>query len=272
MNQEGNLKITTRASDLPVNDNGTCLYVAHQDGNGNDFFAIPKDQWVTFEVSVRWDWTANGFLDIWMDGEQIVQYDGLTSYNDAVGPYMKLGLYRTTWVTDLHVAYYDNLQILKNGAIIFPDRDTFVRGGTYENDNYGYNGTLIVKHNNSPYYLRQAYMHFDYSQYSAYSFSGADLLLNLSQSTTYDLLKVHRTGDAWSESQLTYASAQSLPVYAYQGSGDAFLATCLVPIPQAPSLGEISLRLSFDVHDAFIACRAREYSVLTERPMLLLRF
>jgi hypothetical protein len=111
MTENGDLKIGTRYSELLVNDNNNATLIFHKDVNGNDYFPIPKDQWVTFEVIVRWDWTSNGSLAVWMDDEQIVEYDGPTTYNDVIGPYMKMGIYRSPWVTERHTAYYDNLLI-----------------------------------------------------------------------------------------------------------------------------------------------------------------
>lgn len=37
-----------------------------------------------------------GFLKVWRDGVQIVNYAGAIGYNDALGPYLKAGVYRAT--------------------------------------------------------------------------------------------------------------------------------------------------------------------------------
>lgn len=37
-----------------------------------------------------------GFLKVWRDGVQIVDYTGAIGYNDAAGPYHKCGVYRST--------------------------------------------------------------------------------------------------------------------------------------------------------------------------------
>ena len=272
MTQNADLQIQTRYSNLPINDNTNAIIINHQDTNGNAFFPIPKDQWVTFEVSVMWDWTQNGFLDVWMDGDHIVDYVGPTTYNDVIGPYLKMGIYRSAYVTERHTAYYDNLQILRNGVIAFSDRDTTVRNGIYENTNYGADSSLLVKYDLWPDYLRESFLHFNYSQYSNYLFSTGDLMLNMTQATSSDQLNIYRTSDSWSEATLTYASSQSLPIYAFQGAGDVSQVTNLLPVVEAPGLQEISLRLSHDVDMAVSGFFSKESTTRTKRPMMVLRF
>ena len=272
VNEQGDIRISTRTSDLAVNDNSNCLYIVHEDALGNDSFQVPKGQWVTFEVSVCWDSTENGYLDIWMDEQQIVQYEGPTCYNDSVGPYLKLGIYRTTWMTARHTIYYDNIQILKNGLIVFPDRDTYVRGGSYENTNYGSSGLLTVKDNTSPYYLRKSYLHFDYQRFGNYVVTDASLLLNLLRSTTLSFLTAYRTSDSWGEMQLTYANASGLTTYGYQDAADASGEICELNMPDAVSQSEFSLRLTLGVQDALIQFPSRESTTITNRPMLFLEW
>ncbi len=253
-----------------VNDNSDSTKVNFTDPDGN-FFDIPKGQWVTFEVSVKWTHTSDGYLDVWMDGDQIVNYSGPTSYNDVNGTYMKLGIYRTPWITERETIYYDNLQILRNGLIIHADEDTYVRGGSYENSNYGSSTSLTTKHNlNQLQYDRQTYLHFDYSQFADYTLDTGNLYVQPYSSNTTASLYVDQVDNTWDEATLTYLSAQSLSVLDYQGSAACDVEPFEITVPAVVLDDEISLRLSFDVLNAMMSVRSREYGTITERPVLFL--
>jgi hypothetical protein len=276
MNEAGNMRINTRYSDLPVNDNSTSVVVNHLDAQGNDYFVIPKGQWITFEVSVRWDYTSNGYLDIWMDGTQIVNYSGPTSYNDAVGPYMKMGIYRTTWITERETIYYDNLQILKNGIIVFPLRDTYVRGGDYADDNYGTGTSMVVKDSTNTNYLRHGWFKFDFERFSNYTINNGHLYLNLmAPSTVSTPLIVHRASTNWSETALTFNTAATVPIWALQDDQtDCSQEVMDIPLPSMvnPTFTALGLRLTLGYNNALIQIPTRESSLITKQPMLFLDF
>ncbi len=253
-----------------VNDNTTSTKINFRDENGNNF-DIPKGQWVTFEVSVKWTHTAAGYLDVWMDGDHIIEYTGPTSYNDAQGPYMKMGIYRTPWITETETLYFDNLQILRNGLIIHADADTYVRGGTYENTNYGGSTALTAKHNlNQLQYDREIFMHFDYSQFANYSLSTGNLYVQPYSANTTALLHADEVEYTWDEDTLTYAAAQSLNFLDYQGSNACSEDPFEIPIPDAIDDDDISLCLSFDTLNAMMSIRASEYNMITQRPFMFL--
>lgn len=60
---------------------------------------IPFDEWVSFVVRAKFDWTASGLAQIWMNGKQVVNYTGPLAYNDALGCYAKMGVYCSGGVT-----------------------------------------------------------------------------------------------------------------------------------------------------------------------------
>lgn len=276
MNQDGNLRISTRYSDQPVNDNDTATVVNHLDSQGNDYFAIPKGQWVTMEVSVRWDWTSNGYLDIWMDGTQIVNYAGPTCYRDAVGPYLKLGIYRTTWITERETIYFDNLQMLKNGIIVMPLRDTYVRGGDYADDNYGTGTSMIVKESTNANYVRHGWFKFDFARFANYTINGGHLYLNLMQPSTVSTpLIVHRASTNWSETALTYNTAATVPIWTLQDDQtDCSQPIMDIPLPSMnnPTFTALGLRLTLGYQNALIQIPTHESSLITRHPMLFLDF
>jgi Polysaccharide lyase len=55
---------------------------------------LPLNVWNYFVVEARWSYTPDGFVNIWWNGKQIVQYRGPVGYNDDAGPYFQFGIYR----------------------------------------------------------------------------------------------------------------------------------------------------------------------------------
>lgn len=50
------------------------------------------DRRVPIVVHAKWDWSAAGLLEIWIDHHKVVFREGPVSFNDAQGPYIKIGL------------------------------------------------------------------------------------------------------------------------------------------------------------------------------------
>jgi hypothetical protein len=65
-----------------------------------------KGVWHDFIVNVRWSPQEDGYLNVWIDGHQVVQYQGPIGYDDALGPYFKMGIYRDD-VPDTFILYHD---------------------------------------------------------------------------------------------------------------------------------------------------------------------
>lgn len=71
-------------------------------------------RWHDFVVNIRWSAQADGFVQMWLDKQQIVSYSGRTSnpaysnYFDNIGPYMKLGIYCGKNPTTTLVLYHDH--------------------------------------------------------------------------------------------------------------------------------------------------------------------
>ena len=49
--------------------------------------------WVDWVFRIRWSYEDDGYIDIWQNGEQIVEHRGPNTYNDLRGVYLKLGSY-----------------------------------------------------------------------------------------------------------------------------------------------------------------------------------
>ncbi|MBD2305467.1 heparin lyase I family protein [Chroococcidiopsis sp. FACHB-1243] len=54
-------------------------------------------RWTDFVFHVKWSSGSNGLLKVWQDGKLVVRRNGLNNYNDARGPYLKIGIYKGDW-------------------------------------------------------------------------------------------------------------------------------------------------------------------------------
>jgi hypothetical protein len=71
--------------------------------------SLPHGRWNDFVVQAKWSYENDGFVNAWLNGEQIVKYRGPVGYNDDVGPYFRFGLYRG--MTDkTHVVYFSQVR------------------------------------------------------------------------------------------------------------------------------------------------------------------
>ncbi len=82
------------------------LYVDHHN--------VKRGHYYDFELEVSFDIGGGGFLDVWRDGEQIVDYDGPIGY--GYGVYWKQGIYREQSEETLAVVYKD-LSIASDGGV-----------------------------------------------------------------------------------------------------------------------------------------------------------
>ena len=90
--------------------------------------------------------------------------------------------------------------------------DSFERGGSYENTNYGSVTTLNVKKPSSNLsYLRNAFLKFDVSSYS--NVSSAKLYIYAKAKSVMDVNVGYVSDDSWNENSITYANAPSFNSY-----------------------------------------------------------
>jgi len=68
---------------------------------------VEKNRWYEFVVDVRWTHEDDGYFDIWIEGKKVVEYRGGTAYNDCIGPYFKMGIYRDD-TPKTFVIYHDD--------------------------------------------------------------------------------------------------------------------------------------------------------------------
>ena len=79
---------------------------------------IEKEKWTDWVFHVKWSYQSDGLIEVWKDGKLVVRKTGPNTYNDEVGPFQKLGIYKPDWKERPHkskttkrVLYYDNVRM-----------------------------------------------------------------------------------------------------------------------------------------------------------------
>lgn len=56
-------------------------------------------KWTVFVINTLMDYRPNGYLKIWKDGTLVIDKTNGIGFNDAKGPFVKMGLYKAIWDT-----------------------------------------------------------------------------------------------------------------------------------------------------------------------------
>lgn len=119
--QSGNLKIKLRHSDeLPVRD---------AEGVPDERLfseTFPLGQWHDFVVQAKWSWQPDGFVNIWWNNQQIVEYRGPVGYRRKTGAQFKFGLYRDA-TERTYVAYLNQVKAGDSSSDVGFDPSTAAR-------------------------------------------------------------------------------------------------------------------------------------------------
>jgi hypothetical protein len=59
-----------------------------------DFASYERNKWTDWVFQIRWSYNGDGLLRVWKDGKLVVDHQGPNTYNDNVGPYFKMGMYK----------------------------------------------------------------------------------------------------------------------------------------------------------------------------------
>ncbi len=59
-----------------------------------DLGEYERGVWTDWVVHAKWSYGSDGFLKIWKDGKLVIDQNGPNAYNDASGPFFKMGLYK----------------------------------------------------------------------------------------------------------------------------------------------------------------------------------
>ena len=87
--------------------------------------AYEKEKWVDWVFHIKWSYESDGILEVWKDGELVISRVGPNCYNDKIGHYFQMGIYKgwenwwnypsTEWwhhdVADERTLYHDELRI-----------------------------------------------------------------------------------------------------------------------------------------------------------------
>lgn len=93
---------------------------------------IEKGKWVDWIFHIRFSHKDDGVLQIWKDGNQVLDYTGPNYYNDRVGPYFKIGIYKWRW-QDVHNKSVVTQRILYFDRVKISDQSTTLQRMSSEN-------------------------------------------------------------------------------------------------------------------------------------------
>lgn len=78
---------------------------------------IDRGAWTDWVLHVRWSYRGDGLLEVWKNGEKVVNRRGPNCYNDRKETYFKTGVYKWDWksnpqrsVVDRRVLYVDEIR------------------------------------------------------------------------------------------------------------------------------------------------------------------
>jgi len=93
------LRVTERNSDIRIQQDNDAheqnLYVT----------SLDKETWNDWVFRVVWSYQL-GSVDAWLNGTQVIEYEGPIGYNDTRGPFFKFGIYNQG-VSHTQVIYHD---------------------------------------------------------------------------------------------------------------------------------------------------------------------
>ncbi len=88
-----------------------------------DLGPYQRNCWTDWVVHVKWSYQSDGILQVWKNGEKLVDQNGPNAFNDAHGPIFKMGLYKG-WhkpptqpdTVSRRVLYHDEFRMAGAGA------------------------------------------------------------------------------------------------------------------------------------------------------------
>ena len=77
--------------------------------------------WTNWVFHIRFSWESDGFIELWENGKLVQKIDGPNAYNDVVGNYLKVGIYKWMWapaeknisksIIAQRIIYYSDLRV-----------------------------------------------------------------------------------------------------------------------------------------------------------------
>jgi hypothetical protein len=59
-----------------------------------DLGAYQRGIWTDWVIHVKWSYGSDGILEVWKNGEKVIDQNGPNAFNDQRGPFFKMGLYK----------------------------------------------------------------------------------------------------------------------------------------------------------------------------------
>ncbi len=155
--------------------------------------------------------------------------------------------------------------------------DTYVRGGTYSNDNYGAETSMTVKkRDQNTSFAREAYLKFEKTPVAG-TIQSAKLKLYInsihSDVTSVPMRAYGLTDNSWSEAGITYANRPASSGVS-QGSataiGTGYIYLDVTSFVQQHTGSLISFRIAGLTEDAGAIIAAKEHSSVSRRPILII--
>jgi hypothetical protein len=94
--------------------------------DGNRTYSLGKyatGRWTDWVFRVKWSHKSDGLLQVWKDGQLVIDHKGPVGFNDRNGPYLKLGIYKgwkdrtnPAGVVSERVLYHDEVRIAGPGG------------------------------------------------------------------------------------------------------------------------------------------------------------
>jgi hypothetical protein len=82
-----------------------------------DLGVYDKNRWTDWVLHIKFSPSSDGLVEIWKNGQKILTTTGKNTYNDVVGNYFKIGIYKYGWAdgyfsnTVSRTLYYDEIRI-----------------------------------------------------------------------------------------------------------------------------------------------------------------
>ena len=212
--------------DYPTGDN-------HPEHTTFNLGPYTKGAWHDIVMHVKWTYQTTGFVQIWVNGVQKLNYTGSTylNYGTGNGPYFKMGDYKGiyNWTGSAPRTFYFDEFRMGNAASSYAEvdpapvlvdveaeADASVRPSSFQNTNYGSATTLIVRDDPNVKFDYQSYLRFDLSGFQGTIHSAtliltpAELGANVALSN-FDILLV--ADDTWQENVITWSNKPLASTY-----------------------------------------------------------
>lgn len=77
--------------------NKLTAFRAPQGSEGINLGAYEPGVWTDFVFHIKWSYQSDGLIEVWKNGKLVLTKTGPNTYNDQLGPYLKVGIYKAGW-------------------------------------------------------------------------------------------------------------------------------------------------------------------------------